>query len=135
MEGRIQLDFMSPERQLVSEPVDEVIAPGTDGDFGVRAGHCYFLTTLKIGELRYRQADQWHHFAVNWGYAQVQPDRVTVLAELAEAAHEIDLGIAEEAVREAEAQLAASQKRDEMDAARRKLEAAVLRVKTGRKRR
>jgi F-type H+-transporting ATPase subunit epsilon len=135
MERQIQLELMTPERLLVREAVDEVIAPGSEGDFGVRAGHCFFLTALRVGELRYRQENEWHHFAIHWGYAQVQPDRVTVLAELAEAAHEIDIGHAEEQVHEAEAQLAASKKRDEMDAARRKLEQAVLRVKMGRKKR
>jgi len=133
MTNLIQFDLMTPERLLVQAEVDEVIAPGLEGDFGVRAGHCFFLSTLRIGELRYRQGEQWHHFSIIWGYAQAQPNHVTVLAELAEAAHEIDVERAEAAAREAESQLAASHKRDERDAARRRIEKAVLRMRMGRK--
>jgi len=133
--GRIKLELMTPERLLVNEAVDEVIAPGSQGEFGVRPGHCYFMTTLKIGELRYRQGEQWHHFSVIWGYAQVRPDLVAVLAELSEPAHEIDLGRAEAAAEAAQAQLATSKKRDELDAARRSLEKAMLRIRMGRKKR
>lgn len=133
--AQIQLQLMTPERLLVREAVDEVFAPGSQGDFGVRPGHCYFMTTLKIGELRYRQGEQWHHFSVIWGYAQVQPDQVTVLAELSEPAHEIDLGRAQADAEAAQAQLSTSRKRDELDAARRRLEKALLRIKMGRKKR
>jgi F-type H+-transporting ATPase subunit epsilon len=133
--GKITLELMTPERLLVREEVDEVFAPGSQGDFGVRPGHCYFMTTLKIGELRYRQGDQWHYFSVIWGYAQVRPDHVAVLAELSEPAHEIDLGRAEAEAEEAKSLLAASKKRDELDAARRRLEKAMLRIRTGRRKR
>ena len=135
MSKKLQLEVVTPERVLIQGPVDEVVAPGTEGEFGVRPGHCHFLSTLKIGGLRYRQEDQWHHLSVIWGYAQVGPDRVTVLAELGERAEEMDMGRAEAAVREAEAQLADSKKHEEMEAARRRLEKALLRVRTGRKRR
>ena len=133
MGKKLQLDVVTPERVLIHDQVDEVVAPGTEGQFGVRPGHCHFLSTLSIGELRYRQEDQWHHLSVIWGYAQVGPERVTVLAELGERAEEIDIGRAEAAAREAEAQLAVSKKQEEMKAARQRLEKALLRVRTGRK--
>lgn len=134
MAKKIQLEVVTPERLLVREAVDEVVAPGSEGEFGVLPGHCHFLSTLRIGEFRYRQGDQWHHLSVIWGYAQVEPERVTVLAELAERAEEIDLSRAEAAAREAKTQLTASKKREEMEAARRQLEKALLRVKMGRRR-
>jgi len=134
MPGQIQFDLATPERLLVSEPVDEVIAPGSEGEFGVLAGHCRFLTTLRIGELRYRKGSDWKRLSVSWGYAEVEPKRITVLAEIAERAEEIDLARAEAAVKKAEQQIAAASKREEMAAARAQLEKALLRLKVGKKR-
>jgi F-type H+-transporting ATPase subunit epsilon len=133
MAKKILLEVMTPERLLIREMVDELVAPGSEGEFGVRPGHCHFFSTLRIGELRYRQEDRWNHLAVIGGYTQVEPERVTVLADLAERAEEIDLERAEAAAREAEAHLAASKKREEMEAARLRLEKALLRVRMGRK--
>ena len=84
MAGKILLEVVTPEKQLLSQQVDEVIAPGSEGDFGVLPGHCHFLSTLRIGELRYRVGDQTNHMAVLWGFAEVTPTKVTVLAEIAE---------------------------------------------------
>lgn len=134
MAGRIQLDIVTPERLLLSEEVDEVIAPGSEGEFGVLPGHCHFLSTLRIGELRYRTGNDWKRLSVSWGYAQVEPMRITVLAEIAERAEEIDLARAEAAAKSAEQQLASASKREEMDAARAQLEKALLRLKVGKKR-
>ena len=133
MNKQLHLKVVTPERLLLQDDVDEVVAPGTEGDFGVRPGHCTLLSTLKIGELRYRQGDRWGHMSIAWGYAQVQPDRVTILAEVGERAEDIDLPRAEEAVRQAKAQLSASPKRGEMEAARKRLEKALLRVRIGQK--
>jgi len=118
---------------MISEAVDEVIAPGSEGEFGVLPGHCRFLATLRIGELRYRQGEQWRRLSVSWGYAQVEPERITVLAEIAERAEEIDIARAEAAAKRAEQELAAAKKREEMEAARIQLEKALLRLKVGRK--
>ena len=135
MTKKFQLEVITPERLLVREQVDEVVAPGLEGDFGVKAGHCHFLSTLRIGELRYRRDDQWYHLSVSWGYARVEPEQVTVLAELAERAEEIDVGRAEAAVQAAQTQLAAAKKHEEIETARRSLEKAILRVRTGSKKR
>ncbi len=133
MPGQIHLDIATPERLLVSEPVDEVVAPGSEGQFGVLPGHCRFLTTLKVGELRYRIGIEWKRLSIGWGYAEVEPSRITVLAEVAEHAEEIDLPRAEAAVKTAEKQIAASPKREEMAAARAQLEKALMRLKVGKK--
>ncbi|HUK55101.1 MAG TPA: F0F1 ATP synthase subunit epsilon [Nitrospiria bacterium] len=133
MAGKIHMDIVTPERLLISDEVDEVIAPGAEGEFGVLPGHCHFLTTLRIGELRYRKGEEWKRLSVSWGYAQVEPKRVTILAEIAERAEEIDLARAEAAAKSAEQQLAAASKSEEMEAARAQLEKALLRLKVGKK--
>lgn len=90
--GKMLLEIVAPSRQVVrSERVDEVIAPGSEGEFGVLPGHTPFLATLKVGMLSYREGAEWHHLAVEWGYAEVGPDRIVVLAEGADRAAEIDL--------------------------------------------
>src|SRR5512142_3572078 len=90
--GKMLLEIVAPSRAVVrSEHVDEVIAPGSEGEFGVLPGHTPYLTTLKVGMLSYREGSAWHHLAVDWGYAEVGPDRVVILAEGADRASEIDL--------------------------------------------
>jgi F-type H+-transporting ATPase subunit epsilon len=90
--GKILLEIVAPSRQVVrSEHVDEVIAPGSEGEFGVLPGHTPLLAMLKVGMLSYREGGQWHHVAVDWGYAEVGPDRVIILAKGADRAADIDL--------------------------------------------
>ena len=103
--GRIQLEVVTPERQVLSAEVDEVSAPGALGYFGVLPGHTPFLTTLGVGELGYRIANQWEYLSITWGYAEVLPNKVTVLSETAEMAEEIDIERAERAKRRAEERL------------------------------
>jgi F-type H+-transporting ATPase subunit epsilon len=90
------------------ETVDEVIAPGSDGYFGVLPGHTPLLAVLQVGELWYRQGQEKHYVSIAFGFAEVQPDRVTILAQIAEKADEIDLPRAEAAKKRAEARLATS---------------------------
>ncbi|MBI3584081.1 MAG: F0F1 ATP synthase subunit epsilon [Nitrospinae bacterium] len=97
MENKILLEIVTPERALIKEWVDEVTAPGTEGEFGVLPGHTPFLTTLKIGEISYKKDNATKYIAVSWGYAEVGPSQVTILAEAAEIAEEIDTKRAEEA--------------------------------------
>ena len=99
------LDAVTPQRLLVHEEVTELVAPGSEGYFGVLAGHTPFMTTLKVGELTYRKGPEEHHLAVAWGYAEVGPERVVILAEIAERAEEIDVARAEAARRRAEERL------------------------------
>ena len=88
MAGKILLEVVTPDKLLLSQQVDEVIAPGSEGEFGVLPGHCHFLSTLRIGELRYRVGDLTNHMAVLWGYAEVTPTKVTIMAEIAEKAEQ-----------------------------------------------
>jgi F-type H+-transporting ATPase subunit epsilon len=103
--GRIQLDVVTPERLVLSVEVDEISAPGALGYFGVLPGHAPFLTTLGVGEVGYRIGNQWEYLAITWGYAEVLPNKVTILTETAEMAEEIDIERAERAQRRAEERL------------------------------
>ncbi len=104
--SHLQLLVVSADRSLVNEPVDEVEIPGFDGYFGVLPGHTPLLAVLQVGELWYRQGQEKHHLAIAYGFAEVQPDRVTILAQIAEKADEIDLARAEAAKKRAEERIA-----------------------------
>ena len=102
----MQFELATPSRLLVSAEVDEVVAPGSEGYFGVLPGHAPFLTTLGPGEVMYRQGGAEHRVAVAGGFAEVTGDRVIILAETAEAPEEIDRARAERARQRAEQRLA-----------------------------
>ena len=99
---KIQLEIVSADRALVNETVDEVEIPGWDGYFGVLPGHTPLLAVLHVGELWYRQGQEKHYLLIAFGFAEVQPGRVTILAQGAEKAEEIDLARAEQAKKRAE---------------------------------
>ncbi len=121
----LKLTIITPERVIVDKDVDEVIAPGWHGEFGVLPGHARFITLLNIGELIYRTGGQEEHLALNWGFAEINQTRMTVLVQTAEFDHEIDSKRA----------LAAKQRAEEaikgvsmMDARYEALEAALKRA-------
>jgi F-type H+-transporting ATPase subunit epsilon len=105
---QIQLQIVSADRSLVNETVDEVEIPGAEGYFGVLPGHTPLLALLGAGELWYRQGQDKHYFSMAFGFAEVQPDRVTILAQIAERADEIDIARAEAAKKRAEERLSKS---------------------------
>jgi len=102
MASTIKLELVTPARLLVSEEVDEVIAPGYEGEFGVLPDHTPFLVILSIGVLRYRKSNQEWKIAVGGGFAEVTSDRVVILADVAEKAEEIDVDRARRAHERAE---------------------------------
>jgi len=99
------LEVVTPERLVLSQEVEEVVAPGREGQFGVLPGHRPFFTILTIGELMYRVKGKEHYMALSGGFAEVLPDRVIVLAETAELASEIDVERAKKAKERAEERL------------------------------
>ncbi len=129
MAGKILLEVVTPEKLLLSQDVDMVIAPGSEGEFGVLPGHCHFLSTLRIGELRYQTDDVWRYMSILWGFAEVTPTKVTVMAEVAEKAEDIDVGRAQQAVELAEQRLQAGGLPSEARDAQISLEKARLRKK------
>ena len=90
----------------MKETVDEVEIPGSDGYFGVLPGHTPLLAVLRVGELWYRQGSEKHYLSIAFGFAEVQPDQVTILAQIAEKADEIDVARAETAKKRAEERIA-----------------------------
>ena len=102
---KIQLQIVSADRSLVNEAVDEVEIPGAEGYFGVLPGHTPLLALLGAGELWYRQGQETHYLVMAFGFAEIQPERVTILAEIAERADEVDLARAQAAKTRAEGRL------------------------------
>ncbi len=106
MAEKMKLEIVTPYSKVVDMEVDEVTATGKLGEFGVLPGHAPFLTSLKIGELAYKNNGAVEHMALNWGYFEIKDDKIIVLVETAEAAEVIDverakaaLGRAEEALK------------------------------------
>jgi F-type H+-transporting ATPase subunit epsilon len=126
-EGKLLLEIVTPQGLVFSEEVDEVNASGSEGEFGVLPGHVPFVTTLKIGMLSCKKGSETKYFFVNWGYAEAGPEKVTVLADSAERAEDIDVERAKAAMKRAEERL---KKTDDVDFARAEsaLERAVTRA-------
>ncbi len=127
------LDIVTPEKRVLSETVDIVVAPGEEGEFGVLPGHIPFLCKLKVGELRFRVGQSARHVAIMGGYAEVLPDRVTVLATAAEDAAEIDVVRAKAARERAERRLAEARDALEFATAQAALQRAIARLKVAEK--
>jgi F-type H+-transporting ATPase subunit epsilon len=112
---KLTLEIVTPDRALLREEVDEVVVPGAEGELGILPGHTPLLATLKVGELWYRQGQEKHYLAIAFGFVEVLPGRVTILAQIAERAQEIDVTRAERAKRRAEERLAKPSVQSELD--------------------
>ena len=126
--AQFQLQVVSTDRSLVNEMVDEVEIPGSTGYFGVLSGHTPLLALLGVGELWYRKGAETRYLSIASGFAEVQPDHVTVLAQIAEYAHEIDVARAEAAKQRAEQRLASPTGDLDYDRARVALMKALIRL-------
>lgn len=105
MAETIQLEIVTPERQVVDDVAEEVTIPGKSGYLGVLPGHAPLITELAVGQISYKTAGQIKRLAVAWGFAEVLPEKVTILAETAEKSEEIDVARAEAAKQRAETEL------------------------------
>ena len=105
----LELQIVTPERLLLKEQVDEVEIPGSEGYFGVLPGHTPLLASLALGEMWYRRGQEKTFLSIAFGFAEVLPDRVTILARIAERADDIDVERAEAALKRAEERLAQQQ--------------------------
>jgi F-type H+-transporting ATPase subunit epsilon len=131
---KVTLEIVTPEGLLLREEVDEVIAPGEDGYFGVLPGHTPFLSTLGIGEIAVFAGASKYYLTCFWGFCEVLPDRVNILAELGERAEAIDLARAEKAKERAEAGLKAIRDEAGYEEARVAYVKAVTRLAVAKKR-
>jgi len=132
MAENIHLEIVTPEKTVVSEPVQIVACPGNLGEFGVLVGHSPFLSTLKTGIIRYTDLQgQEHYVFVSGGFAEALPDRVTVLAESAERRRDIDVDRAKAAMERARKRLADERTQEQIDAdrARAALQRSMTRLK------
>ena len=102
MAESLKLTLVTPYRKVLEEDVDEITATGSLGEFGILPGHAPFLSSLKIGEFTYKIGNKIEHMAVNWGYFEIEDDKVTVLVETAELAGDIDVERAKAAEKRAE---------------------------------
>ena len=105
MADTIKLEIVTPERLLVQADAEEVVIPGESGYLGVLPGHAPLLTEIAVGEIAYRAGNEVKRLAVAWGFAEVLPQKVTILAEIAEKAEEIDVVRAREQKKFAEEEL------------------------------
>jgi F-type H+-transporting ATPase subunit epsilon len=103
--SHLQLEIVTPDRQVVHESVDSVTIPGKSGYLGILPGHAPLLSELRTGEVVYTRGETKSYLAVSWGFAEVLPERVIILVQTAERAEEIDLERAERALERAEEHL------------------------------
>jgi F-type H+-transporting ATPase subunit epsilon len=104
--AKIKLDIVTAERTVLSDEIDILVAPGTEGQLGILPGHAPLMTMLTQGELMVRKGGEESFYAVTGGFLEVRPDKIVVLADAAERAEEIDVARAEEARRRAQERLA-----------------------------
>ncbi len=126
--ARIDLQVLTPDRGIIRDRVDEVEIRGSEGYFGVLPGHRPMLASLTVGELWYRKGDEKIYLAIAYGFAEVMPDRVTILARLAERAEDIDVDRAEAARRRAEDRLTKPQSDIDYERARVALTKSLMRL-------
>lgn len=131
----LQLEIVTPEKLAFSDEVDAVVLPGSEGELGVLPHHAPLISMLGAGELRLRKAGQEESFAIMGGFLQVLPDKVVVMAEMADMASEIDLERAQEARRQAEQALESGYHEGaDLSAARAALQAALIRIRVAERR-
>jgi F-type H+-transporting ATPase subunit epsilon len=131
----LQLEIVTPERLAFSDQVDAVFCPGVEGELGVLPHHAPLLSMLGVGELRIRKGSDEEFFAIAGGFVQVRPDKVVVMAELADLSSEIDLEAAEEARNDAERAIQAGfDEPADLARARAEMERALLRIRVAERR-
>jgi len=134
MADKILLEIVTPEKKVLSEMVDIVMAPGEEGEFGALPNHIPFLTTLRVGELRFRVGANTRYVAIMGGIAEVLPDQVTILATAAEEAGEIDVIRAKAARERAERRIREVKDRLEFTRAQAALQRAIARLRVADRR-
>ena len=133
MADTFQFEIVTPEKLVVRDVAEEMQIPGKNGYLGILPGHAPLISELGVGEISYRVGGYTHRLAVAWGFAEVLPDKVTILAETAERADEIDVKRAEEAKRRAEERLKGGNPETDFDRAQVALERADTRLEVAGK--
>jgi len=132
--AKLQLEVVTPDREVIHEAVDSASIPGKGGYLGILPGHAPLLSELQPGEMQYTRGKQKHFLALSAGFAEVLPDRIIILAETAERAEEIDLERAERSKQRAEDRLRKlSDPEIGMERGRASLERALARIQAARR--
>lgn len=134
MADTFQVQIVTPEKMVVDDTASEMQLPGKNGYLGILPGHAPLITELAVGEISYRKGGATRHIAVAWGFAEVLPDKVTVLAETAELAGEINVARAERAKRDAEQEFVKGKTEEDFDHAEADLKKAETRLEVAAKR-
>lgn len=135
MAETFQLEIVTPEKLVVSDAAEEAQIPGKKGYLGILPGHAPLITELAVGEISYRKDGVTRYLSVAWGFAEVLPDKVTILAETAERAEEIDMKRAQEQKERAEAHLRSGDPSTDYERALNALRRAEVRLQVAGKRR
>jgi F-type H+-transporting ATPase subunit epsilon len=130
-----RLDIVTAEREVFSDEVDEVVAPGVEGQLGILPHHAPLMTTLLPGELLVKKGGEEFYLAISGGFIEVRPDRIIVLADAAERVEEIDIARAEEAKRRAEQRLAEREPGVDTARAEAALRRSLIRLRVAERRR
>lgn len=133
MPDTFQLEIVTPEKLVVKDAVEELQMPGANGYLGILPGHAPLITELAIGELTYKLGGTTHRLAVAWGFAEVLPDRVTILAETAERPEDIDVARARDSKSRAEERLKSGSTDVDYDRAEKALQRAETRLAVAEK--
>ena len=133
--GKLFLEVVTPDKVLVSQEVDMVVAPGTEGEFGVLPGHVLFLSGIVPGELRYTSGPEHESLAVTTGFAEVSNDKVSILVDAAEKSVGIDIDRSRRAIERARERLAKERGAEDIDFVRAEasLQRALIRIKVAEK--
>lgn len=133
MADTFQFEIVTPEKMVVRDVAEEMQIPGKNGYLGILPGHAPLITELAVGQISYRNGGYTHRLAVAWGFAEVLPDKVTILAETAEKAEEIDIQRAQEAKQRAEERLKGTDTETDYQRAQSALQRAESRIEVASK--
>ena len=133
--GRLYLEIVTPEKVLVSREVDSVVAPGSEGEFGVLPGHVLFLSAIIPGELRYTSGSEQESLTMTQGFAEVSNDKVSILVDAAEKASDVDIDRALRAMERAKERLAKERETEDINFGRAEiaLKRAIMRIRVAEK--
>jgi F-type H+-transporting ATPase subunit epsilon len=133
MADTFQLEIVTAEKMVVHDTAEEMQLPGKNGYLGILPGHAPLITELAVGEISYRKGGNTHYLAVAWGFAEVLPDKVTILAETAERPEEINIERAQEAKQRAQEELQKGKTEEDFTHAEDDLKRAETRIEVAEK--
>jgi F-type H+-transporting ATPase subunit epsilon len=133
MADTFQIEIVTPDKMVVNDVAEEMQIPGKNGYLGILPGHAPLITELSVGEITYRKGGTAHYLSVAWGFAEVLPDKVTILAETAERPDEINVARAQEARRRAEEEFKSGKTEEDFAHAEDALKRAETRLEVAQK--